>query len=302
MWFICAMFSTLFWGFAEIFYKKAADPKIQYTHLRTCIWVGCVMGLHALFVLQTQNINYDPINLIKYLPVSLMYIISMACAYFGVRRIEVSISSPIENTSGAICTLLCVIFLKTILDFSSTIAIILIATGILGISFLENNGETNRSKKIGKTIAILSFAMPFIYAILDAVASFLDIYFLNIETSPLIGINEDNIELIANTSYELTFFICAIFLFIFLQFKKNDFQFFKDKTNIAAALCETAGQFFYVYAMSGNGAIAAPIISSTCIVPLILSKIILKEKLTLQQYFFIFLIIIGIMWLAIIEQ
>ena len=53
--------------------------------------------------------------------------------------------------------------------------------------------------------------------------------------------------------------------------------------------------------MSGNGAIAAPIISSVCVVSLILSRIFLKEKLTKKQYFFIFLVILGIIMLAVIE-
>ena len=53
--------------------------------------------------------------------------------------------------------------------------------------------------------------------------------------------------------------------------------------------------------MSGDGAIAAPIISSVCVVSLILSRIVLKEKLTKLQYFFLFLVIAGILALAVIE-
>ena len=67
-------------------------------------------------------------------------------------------------------------------------------------------------------------------------------------------------------------------------------------------MCETAGQRTYVYAMaSGNGAIAAPIMSSVCVVSLILSRIFLKEKLTKKQYAFIGIIIVGILMLAVIE-
>ena len=73
----------------------------------------------------------------------------------------------------------------------------------------------------------------------------------------------------------------------------------KDKG--LAAVCETAGQLTYVYAMSGNGAIAAPIISAVCVVSLLLSRIFLKEKLTRKQYMFISIIIVGILMLAVIE-
>ena len=40
----------------------------------------------------------------------------------------------------------------------------------------------------------------------------------------------------------------------------------------------------YVYAMSGNAIIAAPIVSSVCVVSIILARIFLKEKMTLKQY------------------
>ncbi|MCQ2361497.1 MAG: DMT family transporter [Acidaminococcaceae bacterium] len=300
MWFVYAILTTLIWGLAELFYKKAADPSEPYTHLKTCIWVGAVMGLHACYILATQDINYQAINLIKYLPVSAFYIVSMTCAFFGVRYIEVSLASPIENTSGAVCSLLCVLLLGKTLELPSVIAILAIVCGILGIGFLENR-NTDRRKKIGKTLAVIGFAMPFIYAFLDAFGTFLDIYYLDIATSPLIGITEDTIEDVANTSYELTFCLCAIILYIFLKCKNVQFQLPQQKDKIFAALCETAGQFTYVYAMSDNGAIAAPIISSVCVVPLVLSKIFLNEKLTLLQYFFISLIVMGIIGLAIME-
>ncbi|MDO4935808.1 MAG: DMT family transporter [Phascolarctobacterium sp.] len=300
MWFIYAILTTLIWGLAELFYKKAADPSEPYTHLKTCIWVGAVMGLHACYILATEDLNYHPINLIRYLPVSALYIVSMTCAFFGVRYIEVSLASPIENTSGAVCSLLCVLLLGKTLELPSVIAILAIVCGILGIGFLENK-NTDRRKKIGKTLAVIGFAMPFIYAFLDAFGSFLDIYYLDIATSPLVGITENNIEDVANTSYELTFCLCAIILYIYLKCKNVQFQLPQQNDKILAAVCETAGQFTYVYAMSGNGAIAAPIISSVCVVPLVLSKIFLKEKLTLLQYFYISLIVIGIVVLAILE-
>ena len=114
-------------------------------------------------------------------------------------------------------------------------------------------------------------------------------------------INEDTIEQVANTSYELTFAMVALVLLIFMKIKKVKFELPKQRDKVLAAVCETAGQFTYVFAMSGNGAIAAPIISAVCVVSLIFSRIFLKEKLTWKQYLFLALVIIGILTLAIIE-
>ncbi|MBR4410417.1 MAG: EamA family transporter [Firmicutes bacterium] len=301
MWLIFTLATTLLWGVAELFYKKGSHENEKYGHLRVCILVGAVMGIHAVFTLLTSDVAYDPRNLIAYLPVSLCYILSMACSFFGIRFVEESLSDPIENTSGAMCSLLCVIFLGESISPAVWAAIAVIVVGILGVSYMERSADVGRRQRLGKRLAVIAFAMPFCYAFIDAFGSFLDVFFLEMETSPLVGVTEENIELVANITYELTFAIVGLVLFAFMQWKKVKFELPKQKDKIVAAVCETAGQLTYVYAMSGNGAIAAPILSSVCVVSLLLSRIFLKEKLTKKQYLFIGIIILGILMLAIIE-
>ena len=301
MWLFFTLATTLLWGVAELFYKKGSHENEKYDHLRVCISVGIVMGIHAVFTLLTSDISYDPMNLIAYLPVSMCYILSMACSFFGIRFIEESLADPIENTAGAMCSLLCVIFLGEKIAPMVWVAIGIILIGIIGVTKTESSADVNRKQKLGKKLAVIAFAMPFCYAIIDALGSFLDIFFLEMETSPLIGITEENIELVANISYELTFAICGLILFIFMKLKQVRFELPKQKDKFAAAVCETAGQLTYVYAMSGNGAIAAPILSCVCVVSLLLSRIFLKEKLTKKQYLFIGIIITGILMLAVLE-
>ena len=302
MWFLFAICTTLIWGLAEFFYKRGARPEEKYAHLKTCIFVGAVMGLHAVVTLCTGDFRYDPVNLIRYLPVSLLYIVSMACSFFGMRFIEESISDPIENTSGAICTVLCVIILGDTISVPAVAAIILMVAGILGLGFLDQESAEKRKKKMGSVMAVVAFAMPLVYAVLDAFGSFLDVFYLEDPAqSPLLGVTGENIELVANTSYELSFAFCAVLLFLFLKVKKVPLDLPRQKDKILAALCETAGQFTYVYAMSRNGALSAPVISSVCVVSLILSRLFLGEKLSRRQYLFIALTITGIIALSVIE-
>ena len=303
-WLFFSIATAILWGTAELFYKKGALPNEKYSHLKICVWVGVVMGAHAIFTLLTKDIGYNPINLLIYLPVSLLYIISMAFSYFGMRFLEESISDPIENTSGAICSLLCVMLLGEELSPLCVAAIIIIVIGVLGVGFLENAGETQRKKNLGKKLAIIAFCMPFVYALLDAFGSFVDIFYLDdFATTPLIGVTEETIEDVANTSYELTFALFGLILFLFMKAKKVKFGSVpQHKDKILAAVFETAGQFTYVYALSGNGAIAAPIISSVCIVSLLLSRIFLKEKLSWKTYAFIAVVIFGILLLAVAEE
>ena len=301
MWLVFTLVTTLLWGAAELFYKKGSHEERKYDHLRVCVLVGAVMGIHAIFTLLTSDISYNPMNLIAYLPVSLCYILSMACSFFGIRFIEESLADPIENTAGAMCSLLCVIFLGETIAPLVWVAIGIMLVGIIGVSYTERSADVDRKKKLGKRLAVVAFAMPFCYAFIDAFGSFLDIFFLEMETSPLIGITEENIELVANISYELTFAIVGLVLFIFMKINRVPFELPKQKDKIIAAVCETAGQLTYVYAMSGNGAIAAPILSCVCVVSLLLSRIFLKEKLTKKQYLFIGIIIVGILMLAVLE-
>ena len=301
MWLIFTLVTTLLWGVAELFYKKGSHENEKYDHLRVCVLVGAVMGIHAVFTLLTSDIAYNPMNLIAYLPVSMCYIVSMACSYFGIRFIEESLADPIENTAGAMCSILCVIFLGESISAPVWVAIAIIVIGIIGVTYTERSAEVNRTQRLGKRLAVVAFMMPFCYAIIDALGSFLDIFFLEMETSPLIGVTEESIELVANISYELTFAIVGLILFAFMKMKRVKFELPKQKGKVLAAVCETAGQLTYVYAMSGNGAIAAPILSSVCVVSLLLSRIFLKEKLTKKQYLFICIIIVGILMLAVLE-
>ena len=207
----------------------------------------------------------------------------MAFSYFGMRFLEESISDPIENTAGVICTLLFVVFMQESISLFTWISIAIITVGVLGVGFLENRGETVRKKKLGKKLAIVAFCMPFVYALLDALGTFFDDAFFLIEdvaNSPLVDVTAENIEAVANTSYELTFAAFALVLFIFMKAKKVKFgPLPQQKDKILSAVFETAGQLTYVYALGGNDAVAAPILSSVCVVSLLLSRIVLKEKL-----------------------
>lgn len=347
LWFFL-IFSTLSWGIAEIFYKRGNIQNEKYAHLKTTMFVGFFMGIYALVILLTQHIGFKPINIIRYLPVSMCYIVSMTCSYFGVRFIEESISDPIENTSGAIVPILCAIFLHETMSALAIVAVVVIVIGMLGVGFLENSGHTDRKKRLGKKLAIWAFAMPFCYCILDAAGTFLDIFYTeDAASSVLLGVTDDTVEHVANCCYEFTFFAIAVGIFIFLKIKKVkifslDSNPVKNKTNdsfestdenalslenseevdpnmavtpklkwyervwlqrdkLFAAIFETMGQATYIFAMSEGKGIAAVILGAgTVITSLILSRIILKEKLSLLQYVFILIILAGIICLSFV--
>ncbi len=303
-WFIFALITMLAWGAADLFYKKGADENDKYSHLKTSMMVGVVMGIHALYTLIFGNIGYDFKNLLIYLPVSLMYILSMTVGYFGLRYLEVSISSPIQNSSGVVTCILLVTVLGETLDIPIAIAVAVICIAVFVLGILEKK-ESDQLRQQGDEkyrVGFIAFFMPIIYCIVDALGTFFDGYYLDdFTTTPLVGVTEETFEDVANTSYELTFFICAVLIFIFLKAKKQKIVIREQGDRTVAAVFETVGQFTYVYAMSGRAVVAAPMIASYSVVSMILSRIFLKEKLTAKQYACIVFIMLGILVLGIYD-
>lgn len=304
MWFVFALLATLAWGVADIFYKRGATEE-PYSHLKTSIMVGFVMGLHAICVLIFGDVDYDFINLVYYAPVSLLYILSMTVGYLGLRYLEVSICSPVQNTSGALVCILCLLVLGQTLDTLSAVAVVCMCLGVFLLGMLDHRKRKELIQKEDKKyrLSMLAFLLPVAYCFIDAGGTFLDAFYLDdVLTTPLKGVSEANIETVANTSYELTFLLVAIILFIYVVFiKKQKFSLPKQRDRALAAVFETAGQFVYVYAMSGNAVVAAPMIASYSIVSVLLSRIFLKEKLTLWQYLSVIMVMVGIALLGFAE-
>ena len=291
MWFLFAFVSVLAWGTADLFYKKGSDPKDKYSYLKIVIMVGAVMGIHAMYVLLTSGVVYEPRNMITYLPVSALYILSMAVGYAGLRFLELSISSPVQNSSGAISGLLTFIFLGQSMTGIQFFAVGLITVGVILLSVFEqrfaeaerkeNKEMVDRKYKYG-AIALL---FPLGYALIDSLGTFADAWVFDR------GMD----EMQANISYELTWLIVAVLAWVYLVWiKKETFALRDQKDRGLAAIFETLGQFFYVFAISANAVIVAPLISSYSMVSVILSRIFLKEKLTAKQYAVIAMIMVGI--------
>ncbi len=305
MWFIFAFITFAAWGTADLFYKKGSVETERFSHLKTSIAVGLVMGVVAIGTIIIKGIDYDPINLLIYLPVSLMYILSMTVGYFGLRYLELSVSSPIQNASGAVSCLIMMLVLQQLPTMVEGIAVILITLGVVMLGVFERQKETEFQAENDKKykIGFIAFMMPVMYCIIDSLGTALDgIYLDDFSKTPLRNVTEENFEDVANISYMLTFLIVAIVLAVFVYIIKKEPLTLKGQGSRGlAATCEAAGQITYVYAMAGNGMVAAPMIASYCVMSVVLARIFLKEKLTLKQYLMVALVFGGILLLGVAE-
>lgn len=297
MWFIFALLTALCWGGADLFYKKGSDASDAMSHIQITIMVGVVMGIHASCLLIFSGAVFRPMELVKYLPVSACYIGSMMIGYFGLRYIELSIASPIQNTSGALTALLCFIFFAQTLSGLTIVGMVIVTLGIVALAIIESHEERRvrlpfYPSKYKKGVLVLIF--PLLYCVFDALGTFADAVYL--DELALIG-EED-----ALLAYEFTFLAVAILLLIYMTcIKKQKFVIRKQGNRTLAAVLETAGQFFYVYAMSGKAVVAAPLIATYSIFSVILLRIFCKEKLTLLKYLMIAIVLVGIAVLGLAE-
>lgn len=305
MWFLFALATMLAWGAADLFYKKGADEHDKYSHLKTSMMVGLVMGAHAIYTLLFGDINYDFSNIIIYMPISSMYILSMTVGYFGLRYLELSISSPIQNASGAVVAIMCWLILGQTMDMLTGASVVLICFGVVLLGVFEKQSITEAEKSGNEkyTRSFFAFLIPVFYCIIDSLGTFFDAYYLDdIAVTPLRQVTEDTFEVVANTSYELTFFICALVIIFYLKvIKKESIRINEQKDRGVAAIFETIGQFTYVFALSGNGVVAAPMTAAYCIVSLVLSRIFLKEKLRGKQYISVAVVVVGIILIGVSE-
>ena len=302
MWFWFAVIALLCWSGSDLFSKIGCqDEKDKYSHLKMVTAVGIVMGLHAAYEIFIGGVEINIDIILTYLPVSALYIVSMAVGYLGLRYIELSISSPICNSSGAIVAVLTIITVGIGDEVPpvALVAVALVCIGVIGLGFTEANEdeELRRARQDASNRhyakSWIAIFIPIVYCLLDALGTFADSRVLEI-------INEDS----ANVAYELTFLVvgivCAVYV---LGVKKQKLIPKREAPKYTGAIFETAGQFAYIYALAdtAHAALAAPMISAYCVASVVWSRIFLKEKLSLKHYASILLVVAGIVILGILD-
>ena len=299
-WFWFSLIALFCWSGSDFFSKIGCrDAKDKYSHFKMVMAVGVVMGIHAAYEIFVGGVEISWNVILTYLPVSLLYILSMAMGYIGLRYIELSISSPICNASGALVAVVAIVSgIADPMSWPQYLAIGLACAGVIGLGFVEaNEDEELRSARqeasnFKYAKSWLALALPIAYCILDAAGTFADDIVL--ET-----LNEDS----ANVAYELTFLAAGVVSFIYTCIiKKQKLVAKMEAPKYVGAIFETIGQLFYIYALaSGESALAAPIIASYCMVSVLWSRIFLKEKLSRKHYLMVLLVVIGIVIMGVFD-
>ena len=313
MWFWLSIITLLFWSGSDLFSKIGCrDADDKYSHLKMVIAVGVVMGLHACYEIFVGGTAVDLQIIWIYLPVSLLYIISMAMGYVGLRYIELSISSPICNSSGALVAVLTLLTVGRG-DYSPLAigAVALVCVGAIGLGVVDHfeddqlRAERQKASNYKYAKSFMALAMPVAYCLLDAAGTFAD-NFAIAKINQYMGLAVDS-EIgagSANAAYELTFLFAGALCFIYVVLiKKQKLLPKREIPKYTGAICETIGQFCYIFAISDTKhlAMSAPIISSYCAASVLWSRLFLKEKLSWKHYLMIALVVAGIFIMGVFD-
>lgn len=300
-WFWFSIIALLCWSGSDFFSKIGCrDASDKYSQYKMVTAVGVVMGIHAAIEIFVGGVEISWQVIWTYLPVSLLYIGSMTLGYVGLRYIELSISSPICNASGALVAIIAIVSgTAGKMAIAQYIAIFLACAGVIGLGFVEANEDDDlraarqEASNYKYAKSWLALALPIAYCILDAAGTFADD--LVLET-----LNEDS----ANVAYELTFLVVGIVSFIYtVIIKKQKLLPKAEGPKYIGAAFETAGQLAYIYALaSGESALAAPIIASYCMASVLWSRLFLKEKLSWKHYTCILVTFAGILIMGIYDM
>ena len=300
MWFWLSLTALLCWSGSDLFSKIGCRGQDKYAHLKMVMAVGTVMGLHAAYEIFVGGTEVTLSVLVTYLPVSALYILSMTIGYVGLRYIELSISSPICNSSGALVAVL-ILITGGLGDVNrwQLFAVALVCVGVVGLGVVEAREDDElralrqQASNYKYAKSALAIVLPVLYCLLDALGTFADSLVLR-------RLDEDS----ANAAYELTFLLCAVVCFIYVVLvKKQPLLPRQEAPKYIGALCETAGQFAYIYAIGDEEHVmlAAPIISAYCAASVLWSRVFLKEKLSVKHYAAIAAVVAGIVILGVFD-
>ena len=335
MYFVFALIALFAWSGSDLFSKTGTAQKDKFSHWKVIFAVGVIMGLHAIICLIISPLlpempqiwseeegemvdnpewwrtliytDFTAMDFVRYLPVAAIYLAAMVIGYAGLRYIELSVSSPICNSSGSLALIICVILGWAALDAWTGIGVLLITVGIIFLGIVEyREDETAKLMRQDKsnfkyTKSLIAILIPVIYLIMDALGTVGDQMISELELF-------DMSEFASNTAFEFTAVLFAIIAFSWVKFVKKDkfFTFGKGvntkairRNLLIGGICETIGQMFYMAVMFSDFKAGMPMISAYCAASVLWSRLFLKEKLSWKHYLAIALTFAGIILLGI---
>ena len=313
-WLILTLSCIILWGITDILYKKSSDYNDPLSHYKAFVWIGIVMALAGVIMVICSDTLPDSIMMVKdnlyLIPLCVFYAIALFFGLLGVKHLDASVVSPLENIDGAMAAIILYFYFLFagysnvtdsvgVMDMIATVSIV---TGVVLLGIQEQTlskqeahlAEDKRRHRLGA----LALIFPIIYNLVDAVSMVATGITVSGETD--VAIPDTDFFVFESLGFATVAVFMWLYMLVVKKYKYNPFK-KEELVRCGAAVGETFGTITYIFAVGSNPILTAPITSSYCLVTIVLARILLKEKLTKKQYLSLAFLVMGIALLGISE-
>ena len=314
IWFLLTLSCIILWGVTDILYKKSSnynDPLSQY---KTIVWIGIVMAPAGIIMALCSETLLDSIMMVKdnlyLIPLCVFYAIALFFGLLGVKHLDASVVSPLENIDGAIAAIILYFFFMFtgrshitdsigVVEMIATLSIVVgvVLLGIQEQTLSKQEAHLSEDKKRHR-LGALALIFPIIYNLVDAVSMVAVGITVSEETE--VAIPDIDFFIFESLGFVVVAICVWFYMLIIKKYKYNPFK-KEELVRCGAATGETFGTMTYIFAVAGNPILTAPITSSYCLVTIVLARIFLKERLTKKQYLSLAFLVVGIALLGVSE-
>ena len=244
------------------------------------------------------------------IPLCVFYAVALFFGLLGKKHLDASIVSPLENIDGAMAAIILYFYFLSAgfsnitgrigtVDIIGTVAIVfgVVLLGIQEHKLSKQEIDLEEDKKRHR-LGALALIFPIVYNLVDAVSMVATGITVTEETE--VGITDVDFFIFETIGFAVVAIIMWLYMLIVKKYKYNPFK-KEELVKCCAAVGETFGTMTFIFAVSLNPILTAPITSSYCLVTILLAKIFLKERLTKKQYLSLAFLVIGIAVLSISE-
>lgn len=284
MWLYLCLISTIVSGFMPLVMKKSSLKNDSKTIAISGLFIANLVYV-IISICTTPSIisNFEGANLIKILPLSITHAIGYVCAILALKYGTVSTTSPIKKGNAVVTLLLGILVLKDGWNYVTIFVSFLLI--LLTILIAKGDKKENTKTDIRGIIAAFGFVLA------NGTAGFLNKVYINVFENPMI----------MNFYYGLSVVIFILGYCVitgkwkYINIKKIDT---KKLFLLHSALDITASLLNRFSLVDGQVSVTSVIQSSSIIITILISRVILKEKISLKKYLMIFGVFICVLLLS----
>lgn len=303
MWTFFVFACVSLWGVTSIFYKKGADQSDPHIHLKFSVITGLVFFVIALCYL---FIREEPFSIwesaARFWPMTafgILYAIGNTVTFQGFLYNDASVVAPIENTAnGSYVMILILVYallgrvdsIWEVLTPFKIAGIVCIFLGLLSIGIIQHNEAKAAGKKERFKAGATALIFPLLFSMMDGLETVVS----GICLDKTFGFAMPEGDSIIIVGMEYAFFALLFWIYISIKEKKV----YNPLTKASApffcgTLCDNIAIVFYSYAMALDSVATDPILAVYPMITVLLSRIVLKEKLSVKQYLCLALLLAG---------